>query len=205
MAPNLWLGGYDYHPAGTTRASFTTEMIVREKFDVVISFYRPYGVDLSRVEHHSMRIPDGALTAEELAGVQSLAELAYLRSTTGQKVLIHCQAGINRSSLCMVYALQRRGWTAELAIDHIRATRSPFCLVNEDFVGYLTMPERVWDLSAGIDGAPLLGVVMDEVDFMSALYPEAAASVRLDGETQVIDTCPTDCSECKTPEAKEAP
>lgn len=72
---------------------------------------------------------------------------------------------------------------------------------------------REWrKLERGPDGSPsLLGLAMDEVEYgrlMSDLHPEAAASVRLDGETQVIESfvckCPTGCPACETPEAKEA-
>lgn len=51
--------------------------------------------------------------------------------------LVHCQAGLNRSSLVVVTALTLSGMTAREAIDLIREKRSPACLCNEAFERWL--------------------------------------------------------------------
>lgn len=52
-------------------------------------------------------------------------------------VLVHCQAGLNRSSLVVAKALMLEGFTADEAIKLIRDKRSPACLCNAGFERYL--------------------------------------------------------------------
>ena len=61
-------------------------------------------------------------------------ELAFL---VGEKVLVRCQAGWNRSGLATTLALMNYGYTAKGVIDLIRDRRSPHELCNKDFVRYL--------------------------------------------------------------------
>lgn len=57
--------------------------------------------------------------------------------TTDGPTLVHCQAGLNRSSLIASRALMIMGWTADEAISVIRANRSPACLCNPAFEEWL--------------------------------------------------------------------
>lgn len=52
-------------------------------------------------------------------------------------VLVHCQAGLNRSSLVVARSLIFGGWTAEQSIAHLRSQRSPACLCNQAFEDWL--------------------------------------------------------------------
>lgn len=52
-------------------------------------------------------------------------------------VLVHCQAGLNRSSLVVARALMLEGMTAEEAITLLREKRSPAVLCNAGFEKYL--------------------------------------------------------------------
>jgi protein-tyrosine phosphatase len=53
-------------------------------------------------------------------------------------VLIHCQAGINRSNFVLAYWLvTRNGWTPDEAIDRIRERRGPTSLCNPSFESYI--------------------------------------------------------------------
>jgi protein-tyrosine phosphatase len=58
------------------------------------------------------------------------------RRRTGP-VLVHCQAGLNRSSLVVGRALMLDGMSAPEAIWHVRKMRSPACLCNQTFEDYL--------------------------------------------------------------------
>lgn len=51
--------------------------------------------------------------------------------------LVHCQAGLNRSSLVAARALMLEGRTARASIDLLRAERSPACLCNTAFEEHL--------------------------------------------------------------------
>lgn len=56
----------------------------------------------------------------------------------GRRVLVHCQAGLNRSSLVVARVLMDKyGMEPDEAIDHIRSNRSPLCLCNDTFRQYL--------------------------------------------------------------------
>ena len=52
-------------------------------------------------------------------------------------VLVHCEAGLNRSSLVAARALMLGGMTADEAIGLIREKRSPACLCNPAFEAHL--------------------------------------------------------------------
>jgi protein-tyrosine phosphatase len=56
-------------------------------------------------------------------------------------VLVHCQAGLNRSSLVAARALVLEGMPPADAIARIRATRSPACLCNPAFERWLLTTE----------------------------------------------------------------
>ena len=55
----------------------------------------------------------------------------------GQRVLIRCQAGMNRSRLIMALVLIREGYTADEAINLIRTKRSKHALFNGRFEKWL--------------------------------------------------------------------
>jgi protein-tyrosine phosphatase len=52
-------------------------------------------------------------------------------------VLVHCQAGLNRSSLVAARALTLDGMTGVEAINLLREKRSPACLCNPAFYRYI--------------------------------------------------------------------
>lgn len=138
VAPNLWLGGHDWQDEEGFHRETLAEHLAEAGFGLIISFYRRWGADpADHVPHYYHRIPDGELTADELDRVRAFAHRAVKASQMGTKTLIRCQAGLNRSSLCVAYALQELGYSAAEAIAHIRATRSPYALCNGDFVNYL--------------------------------------------------------------------
>lgn len=62
---------------------------------------------------------------------------AHDRWTAGDRVLIRCQAGLNRSGLVTAMLLMLAGWPAEDAIRQIRRQRAEVALVNDDFVDWL--------------------------------------------------------------------
>ena len=73
--------------------------------------------------------------------IEELARWVNLCRSTGP-VLVHCQAGLNRSSLVAARALMLEGMSAEDAITTLRAKRSPACLCNRAFEDYLHRCDR---------------------------------------------------------------
>ena len=92
-------------------------------------------------------VPDAALTAAQLADVCELAEKTATAVRNGQKVLVRCNSGFNRSGLVVVQALRHLGYGVDDAIFLVRYRRSKWALNNDLFVDYLT---------TGLDVAQLL-------------------------------------------------
>lgn len=142
LVRNLWLGGHDYSPPGddSWRGQLAPK-IYSNMFETVISFYQlPHeeqSIPAEDVNHWYHRMPDGLLTPADLDRVHQMVDIAVDCLDRDKPVLIRCQAGLNRSSLCAGFVLQRIGFTAAQAIDLIRQKRSPYALCNEDFVEYL--------------------------------------------------------------------
>lgn len=142
LAPNLWIGGHDWSPDGSWDGhSIEADEVAEAGFDFIVSFYKRWGATPPGVEEVYQRIPDGDLDEEDLRSVRALAVRAAEQSRAGRKTLIRCQAGLNRASLCSAYALVHLGFTPQAAIEHIRRTRSPYCLCNGSFVNYLLKEE----------------------------------------------------------------
>jgi protein-tyrosine phosphatase len=62
---------------------------------------------------------------------------AYKKWQGGDRVLIRCQAGLNRSGLVTALVLMYKGASANESIRMIRLTRSPDALFNKNYVAWL--------------------------------------------------------------------
>jgi protein-tyrosine phosphatase len=129
------MGGHDR----TDHEGFVVPVVVEREFDVVYSLYRAADHGPSGgVDDHYLGIPDGMLTAEQLRDVYRFAAAATLSWHSGRKVLIRCQAGLNRSGLVLAQVLVNNGSPAEEAVELIRTRRSHQAFHNQSFVDYLT-------------------------------------------------------------------
>ena len=81
-------------------------------------------------------------TLPNLERLQSVASLVAALAGSGQRVLCHCGAGLNRSPLVAGLALVAMGVTPGEAVDRIRSRR-PGALYNEHFLQYLLAVEAV--------------------------------------------------------------
>ncbi len=137
IIPNLWMGGHDYWPEALAGPILDAQ-IAPGQFDAVYSlFHRPGHEVPDGTAHRYLRIPDRALTAEELGEVKAFAGDAYADHVAGKRVAVRCQAGLNRSGLVVGLVLMRHGWAADDAIAEICRQRSPNALFNTHFVQYL--------------------------------------------------------------------
>jgi hypothetical protein len=66
-----------------------------------------------------------------------IADIVVSALDRGDKVLVHCQAGLNRSNLIAALALIKRGRTPADAITLLRDRRSPAVLCNGAFESWL--------------------------------------------------------------------
>lgn len=120
---NLWQGGCK------------DGLILPEFIDFVVSLY-PW--EKYTINHVAQRIEITMYDSLDQAydQVEEIAKQVNELRRHGV-VLVHCQAGLNRSSLIATRALMLEGKTADEAIKQIRAKRSPACLCNSAFEEYL--------------------------------------------------------------------
>lgn len=121
ITDSLWMGGC---PTGPT------------DFDHIVCLY-PWGVyPLGEEQTHlSVRMFDSADVPSQ-ALLYGLADTVNRLRQAGS-VLVHCQAGLNRSGLVTALALIRSGMTPPAAIAMLRERRSDVVLCNAVFERWL--------------------------------------------------------------------
>jgi hypothetical protein len=157
---NLWMGCspaefpdtaeadglYYSHYAGSTDKPVKCKWLMeydsvmladQRRFDRILNLYQwgeyevPKGTQRVTVEMY-----DGLEAASEQ--VDALSDLVIKWLNEHCRVLVHCQAGLNRSSLVVARVLMKKyEMTADEAIAHIRSQRSPMCLCNDNFRQFL--------------------------------------------------------------------
>lgn len=126
IVPRLWMGGC------------LENSRLPDEYGFVLSLY-PWGrYELGpNTDRLQVRLYDGP-NVPKLELIDSLARIVnWKRNEEEQTVLVHCQAGLNRSSLITTRALMLDGMTAADAIDLIRRQRSRYCLCNPEFERFL--------------------------------------------------------------------
>lgn len=114
-------------------------------FKTVLNLYpwgeyeKPEGIDYREYKLYDSH---SGVDAEE---VDELAQWAFDRIDNGP-LLIHCQAGVNRSSLIAALVLRKMGFSSNGAIDAIRVKRGPECLCNPVFEKFVRNLD-VWQLA----------------------------------------------------------
>ena len=144
ILPGLWLGGTDDDDTIETGVdTYKPRMITKDDFDTVITLYSwAQPVDWL-VEEVRYGFYDSEISHIDFAAVERAADFAYQAWKSGKRVLIRCQAGINRSSLVMAHVLMKDKYKAREAIDLMREKRSKAVLLNRHFVDYLVMSDEV--------------------------------------------------------------
>lgn len=152
IMPRLWQGGTEDDGVIGYPAPDNHYRMGAHDFDVVVTLYAdaqpaPWGVEEMR-----FGFPDSNLSEFAIAKAVRLARAAHARWASGERVLIRCQAGVNRSGLVMALVLMLEGYTAEAAIAVIRRQRSPFVLSNRHFEQWL-LAEAASRLSTDLSSA----------------------------------------------------
>jgi len=135
---NLWQGGC------------STGLQLPDNIRHVISLYpwEDYGHGMLDT-HIQIRMYDAAGVVDG-DNINWLAHAVNHCLATGLDTLVHCQAGLNRSSLVAARSLMLRDenpLTADEAITLIRESRSPACLCNPSFEEWL----RIQDAPRGYE------------------------------------------------------
>lgn len=134
VLPGLWQGGtLDGDVVGRAKDAYITP----NDFDTVITMYQHANPADWFVREFRYCIYDFNMDhfpVEELFDVVKIAHQDWKR---GKKVLVRCQAGLNRSGLVMALVLIRDGYSAYEAITMQRNARSNYVLFNQKFVEFL--------------------------------------------------------------------
>ncbi|MEN9342435.1 MAG: hypothetical protein RIR24_22 [Actinomycetota bacterium] len=139
VLPGLWLGGtHDEHDL-RLQARYGSDLppITTEDFQTVVTMYAWAMPADWFVKELRYGIYDGDMTDFESSDLHELVATAHRDWKAGKKVLIRCQAGINRSGLIMALVLIRDGMNPEEAIELMRTKRARSVLRNRVFEDWL--------------------------------------------------------------------
>lgn len=136
ILPGLWMGGThdeDWVNEGKELSDFEHGI----PFDAVATLFAwahpmPWGIEELR-----WGVADGDMYHVDETRLMRVSEWAYDRWQAGDRTLIRCQAGMNRSGLVTALVLMRADYSAADAIRLLREKRSEVVLFNNHFVDYL--------------------------------------------------------------------
>lgn len=144
ILPNLWQGGTDSEDEIGDESPYVQKYgredksrITPKDFDTVVTMYQyanPVGWFVKELRYS---VYDSDIRHIDLPELYSVARFAHAEWKQGKRVLIRCQAGLNRSGLVMALVLIREGYEAAAAINLIRKKRGAWCLCNRDFERFL--------------------------------------------------------------------
>lgn len=146
ILPNLYLGGHLWRDGLRDQWGKHSTISKDESWDYVVSAYFDTKNDSSwpLCDHRLVPFSDTEQGLSDLtwSQIKSAVDAVVRRWLLGEKVLVRCQAGFNRSGLMMSLILMRLGFTADVAINRVRRKRSPCVLVNKVFESYVREREE---------------------------------------------------------------
>ena len=135
IATNLFMGGTDdmdviHFPAkNKTRNDLP--------FDAIVTMYAYAQPADWKVQEFRYGVPDASITDIDLDRLRQAVDFGYDRWKQGDRVLVRCQAGLNRSGLILALILIKDGLEPAEAINRIRDNRGPDALFNDNFHAWL--------------------------------------------------------------------
>lgn len=136
VLPGLFMGGDSGGHHGTD--SRDPALIVSTPFDTVVTLYAQAQPAAVHVEELRYGFADGTMALIDVERLLRTAQWARARWRSGDRVLVRCQAGLNRSGLVVCLVLMLEGLSPTDAIATVRQRRSPMALCNQGFVQWLT-------------------------------------------------------------------
>jgi hypothetical protein len=136
ILPNLFMGG-TLDSKTIDCAQPLQEFQSERDFDCIVTLYAWAAPANWGVEERRLGFPDAQIIEEYLEPIHEMAAWAHSRWKSGKKVLIRCQAGLNRSGLLTALVLLQEGHSPTQAIELIREKRSEWALCNSDYVAYI--------------------------------------------------------------------
>jgi hypothetical protein len=165
IVPGLWQGGTDdydvigaptpdYGVGYTARkvaASGGANRVTRTHFDCVVTLYARANGASWNVKEIRYGFSDGDMTDfDPESDLWFAVREAHADWKAGKRVLIRCQAGLNRSGLITALVLIRDGMAAADAIELIREKRAGAALCNITFERWLLDEANVDFWRAGV-------------------------------------------------------
>ena len=141
VLPGLFQGGtHDHDTVRQGRAHGSAEVGIAH-FDFVATLYVSALPVAGWVHEMRFGINDFDMSDFNIDDVRVMVTEAHRRWKDGQRVLIRCQAGLNRSGLITTLVLMREGFTADEAIHLIRRVRGGMGMSNPTFEEWLRSDE----------------------------------------------------------------
>ena len=142
ILPGLWLGGTDdddviMYGMNEHQMQYSSRDITKKDFDTVITLYAHARAVDWHVDEVRYGYMDAGIDRIDFERLNRVAQYGLDAWKNGNRVLVRCQAGLNRSSLTMALLLMKDGYTAEDAIHLMRSKRSGYVLFNKSFEKYL--------------------------------------------------------------------
>jgi hypothetical protein len=136
ILPNLWMGGTEDDDVTDTPKELS-RLEHNVPFDAVVTLFAwahpmPWGIEELR-----WGFADADMSYVNHDRLMRTVDWAHARWQSGDRVLIRCQAGMNRSGLVTALVLMKENYRAEDAIKLLRDKRSEVVLFNDHFVDFL--------------------------------------------------------------------
>jgi hypothetical protein len=141
VLPGLWQGGTD--DADVVHEGHRAVGVGITDFDFAATMYASANPVDWFVREMRFGFYDSYMSDFDTDDLLDIVRVTHRQWKAGNRVLIRCQAGLNRSGLVMTLVLIREGCTAQDAITLIRAQRATMALCNHTFEAWLyeTDPE----------------------------------------------------------------
>ena len=136
ILPNLFQGGTEDHDV-IQYAQYSNGPRTDLPFDSIVTMYAWARPADWNVQEFRYGVPDASISQIDLSRLRQAVDFGYFQWKKGDRVLVRCQAGLNRSGLVTALILIKDGQTPEAAISRIRNNRGDYALFNESFVNWL--------------------------------------------------------------------
>jgi protein-tyrosine phosphatase len=130
----LWMGGtYEVSVDGSRHAP----NISVDSFDTVVTLFADAPPVSAGVKEFRLGFEDQETLDVDLTSLYQLVQLAHTEWVSGNRVLIRCEGGWNRSGLVTALVLMMTGELAKDAVAELRSQRGPLVLSNQAFERWL--------------------------------------------------------------------
>lgn len=153
VLPRLYLGGHLWADEyGRVKAAKHSSVSEDLSWDYVVSCYLDNTFNAEKaIPQCDMRFvlfddTRKGLSDDTWRKINLAVDEIATRWLRGEKILVRCQAGYNRSGLMMCLVLMRLGYTAKQAVDLARKGRGSDVLVNQVFESYVHDREQEYFL-----------------------------------------------------------